>query len=211
MKNLMHAAIVTMALAGTAAAQQPAPQNRPPGPPAGAPPAEQGMERRGPGPEFGPPGGFAMMAFSPTVLLERRQVLNLTADQVTRLSTLENDLKAAHEKAQTDAKPHREELEKLWQQPTPDVAQLRTHAQALMQVEQTVRLSALTTTAQAKAILTPEQRGRVQGWADARGRQMRERMQGGPGGPGMRFRRPGMAPGMQGMPRRPMGFGRGQL
>src|SRR5437870_2227021 len=40
--------------------------------------------------------------------------------------------------------------------------------------EQGARLNALTTWAQAKAVLTPEQRGRVQGWADAR----RERARG---------------------------------
>ena len=114
MKTLLHTAILGTLVTGALVAQQPAPpaapQNRQPAPPAG----EQRMERRGP--EFGPPGGFGMMVYSPTSLLERRETLNLTADQVSRLSTLENDLKAAREKAQTDARPHREELEKVWQQ-----------------------------------------------------------------------------------------------
>ena len=143
---------------------------------------------------------FRMAPFSPTVLLERRSALNLTPEQVTRLSTLENDVRAAHEKAEADARPHREELEKLMQQPAPDVAQVRTHAQAMFQAEQAGRIAALTSTAQAKAVLTPEQRGRVQGWADAR------RNEGPRGGRGMQFRRqrPG---GPDQMPRRPAGFG----
>jgi len=190
MKTFMHTAILMAAWTGALAAQQPAPQNRQPMVPGGEP----GFERMGP--EFRPPLGFGGRMFSPTVLLERREVLNLSADQVSRLSTLENDFKAAREKAQADAKPHREELEKLWQQPTPDVTQLRTHAQALMQVQQGVHLTAITTMAQAKAILTPEQRGRVQGWADARGRMR-----------GMMLRRFGQRGGMGGG----MGFRRGPM
>jgi Spy/CpxP family protein refolding chaperone len=125
-----------------------------------------------------------MAIYSPTVLLERRQALNLTPEQVTRLSVLENDLKAARDKSDADARPHREELEKLWQQATPDVAQIRSHAQAMLTAEQTARLAALTTTAQAKAVLTAEQRGRVQGWADARRGEGRRGM----------MRRPGRGP-----------------
>ena len=101
------------------------------------------------------------------------------------------------EKGQADGKPHREELEKLWQQPAPDVTQLRTHAQALMQVQQSVQIAAITTMAQAKTILTPEQRGRVQGWADARRHEMMR---------GMMFRRFGRQGGMGGM-----GFRRGPM
>jgi hypothetical protein len=78
--------------------------------------------------------------------------------------------------------------------------------QAMMQTEQTARIAAATSIASAKAVLTPEQRGRVQGWADARmaerGRMMRgmmfrRRSDGGPGGDG-----PDGGP-----QRRPGGFG----
>jgi Spy/CpxP family protein refolding chaperone len=199
MKTLIQAAILTTACAVALAAQQPAPQPRQPGgPPAGGPPEGQMRERMRP--EFGPRGGFAMMAFSPTALLEHREALSLTADQVTKLSTLETDLKTARDKARTDSKPHRDELQKLLEQSAPDVTQVRAHAQALMQAEQTGRLNAITTSVQAKAVLSPEQRGRVQGWADARGERMR-------GGRGM-FRRGGGDNMMRrGAPNRPMGFG----
>jgi Spy/CpxP family protein refolding chaperone len=202
MKKLIYLAVIAGALAGNIlAAQQPAPQAPPrqPGPPPGGPPqAGQSMERRG------PPAGFRLGVFSPTMLLERREALNLTPDQVTKLSTMENDLKTARDKAETDARPHREELQKIMEQSTPDVAQIRTHAQAMMQAEQTARLAGLTTSAQAKAVLTAEQRGRVQGWAES-GRG------GGPGagrGRGMMFRRPGRGgPDGPQFRRRPMGFG----
>jgi len=203
MKTFTYAAAlaVTLGLLGgtTLGAQQPAPRQ---GPPAGAP-EPQGQEMRrmpGPGPGF---PGFAVMMFDPSRLLERRELLGLTADQVTKLSGLENDLKTARDKAQTDAKPHREELEKLLQGSAPDVAQVRTHAQALMQAEQGAQLATLATSVQAKGILTPEQRGRVQGWAEGgrmgllRGRPRPgfgtegPRGPGGPGGvrPLMRMRR----------------------
>ena len=134
--------------------------------------------------------GFGMgMMFGPSMLLDERGVLALTPDQVTRLSTLETEVRQARDKTEAEGKPHREELEKLWEQPTPDAAQMRTHAQALMQAHQAAGLTALTAAAQAKAILTPEQRGRVRGWADARGRMMGRgaewgRMRRGPGTPG---------------------------
>src|SRR6267378_3123501 len=148
MKTFTYAAAlaVTLGLLGgtTLGAQQPAPRQ---GPPAGAP-EPQGQEMRrmpGPGPGF---PGFAVMMFDPSRLLERRELLGLTADQVTKLSGLENDLKTARDKAQTDAKPHREELEKLLQGSAPDVAQVRTHAQALMQAEQGAQLATLATSVQ---------------------------------------------------------------
>ena len=41
-----------------------------------------------------------------------------------------------------------------------------------MQAEQAAQLATITGAAQAKSILTSEQRGRVQGWADHRGNRM---------------------------------------
>jgi len=205
MKTLMNAAALaaTLGVLGTApmTAQQPAPRQ---GPPAGGPPPQGQMEQpRMPGPGAGFPG-FAVIMFDPSRLLERRETLALTADQVTRLSALETDLKTAREKAQTDAKPHREELEKLLQATAPDVAQVRTHAQALMQAEQGAQLATLATAVQAKGVLTPEQRGRVQGWAEG-GREGFRRMGGRPGiGPGA-----GPGPGGLDGPRPPLRLRRG--
>lgn len=178
----LFTAAVFVAGASRLNAQQPAP--RQPAPAQAPPFAEPQPRVRGPGFMGGIPG-FAVVMFDPTRLLERRDLLVLTADQVTRLSGLETELRAAREKSQNDAKPHREELQKLLQQSAPDAAQVRTHAQALMQAEQGAQLSTLTTAVQAKAVLTAEQRGRVQGWAEG-GRVMGSRRVGprpGVGGP----------------------------
>ena len=194
MRTFIQAALVAASMtAGTLLAQQPAPIQPPPGARQPGQPEARGQEGRGGEPHGEPgrmerregPAGFRMMPFSPTVLLERREALNLTPEQVTRLSGLENDVKAARDKSEADAKPHREELEKVMQQTAPDVTQLRTHALAMMQAEQSARIAGLTASAQAKAVLTPEQRGRVQGWADAR------RFEGPGRGRGMMFRRGG--------------------
>lgn len=214
MKKVIHLAVLAAMLAGSALmAQQPAPtQPRQQPPPGNPPPAEAGPERQGPpgfgggrrgmmgGPgapgapaEMGPRGFGPGVPFSPTALLERRAQLNLTADQVTRLSNLENEARAAREKAENDVKPHREELQKIMEQATPDVAQIRTHFQAMSAAQQAAQLSMLTTTAQAKAVLNAEQRGRVQGWAEAR----RD------GGPQRRMMAPGRRPGGFGMRRTP--------
>jgi len=184
MKVIMGVALL---LAPALAAQQPAPSRTP------APPPRADMPAPPMGGRLAPGGarvtGFAVGMFNPSHLLERRETLDLTPEQVTRLSTLETELRAAQEKTANDAKPQREELEKLLEQSAPDVTQVRTRAQALMQAEQAMRLATLTTAVQAKAVLTAEQRGRVQGWAD--------------GGRAVGMRRPGMAPRM----RRPAGPG----
>ncbi len=131
---------------------------------------------------MGPRGG-AMMAmgmgmgvYAPQRLVDRRDVLSLTPDQVSRLEALAQDTKLAREKADSAAKAHWDALADLWKQATPDVNQVRTHAQAAMQAMQGARLAQLLAAAQAKAVLTAEQRGRVAGWADAGRMRMRERM-----------------------------------
>lgn len=211
MKKLFTGTMLAVAFVATgvatSSAQQPAPRQPPSVAP--QPPGEGQPRMPGPAGFGGGFPGFAVGMFDPSHLLDRRDVLNLTADQVTRLSGLENDLKAAREKAQVDAKPHREELQKLFQQSAPDVAQVRTHAQALMQAEQGAQLSTLATAVQAKAVLTPEQRGRVQGWADggrAMGLRRGPRPGMGPGGPGMGRGQPGGPPQEMRMRRPPRGI-----
>jgi Spy/CpxP family protein refolding chaperone len=109
---------------------------------------------------------------------------------VSRLEALAQQAKQARDKADSVAKGHRDALADLWKQDAPDVSQIRTHAQAAMQAMESAHLAQLTAAAQAKAVLTPEQRGRVAGWADAARMRMRQFMN-----------RPG---GMGGMRRMPM-------
>lgn len=114
--------------------------------------------------------------YAPPHLLERREALGLSAEQVTRLEALAQEIKAVHEKAEADARPHHEQLMAAWQADQPDAAAVRRHAQALMRVHHDAHLKTLESAVKAKALLTAEQRGRVAGWLDAR-HMRRERME----------------------------------
>jgi Spy/CpxP family protein refolding chaperone len=129
----------------------------------------------------GPLGmGLAQGVFAPQMLLNRRTRLELTDDQVKQLEALSTEVKQAHEKAQADAKPHQEKLAELWTADQPDAGALQAEMRALMETHETAALSATAAAARAKGLLTAEQRGRVEGWGDAR-----RMMQGRGFGPGM--------------------------
>jgi Spy/CpxP family protein refolding chaperone len=159
------------------------------GPPSG-PRAGMGMGM-GMGPRMGAPvGGPNGGAFSPQMLLNRRQRLQLTDDQAIQLEALATEIRKAHDEAATAAKPHEEKLRELWQADKPDVQAIQSEMQALMTARHGAALAAASAAARAKGLLTAEQRGRVEGWADGRGMGAR--------GPDRGMRRDG--------PRRGMGF-----
>lgn len=164
MRKNWKVALALGLLAGPVAAQQPPPPAPPPQP------GPMGMRAGLLGP------GLGMGVYAPQHLVDRREALALTPEQVSRLEALAQEAKQAAEKAQAEAKTHEEQLADLWKQPTPDVSQVRTHAQAAMQAMQGARMAHLVAAAQAKAVLNAEQRGRVAGWADAGRLRMRERM-----------------------------------
>jgi Spy/CpxP family protein refolding chaperone len=184
-------AILALLSTGTILSQEPP---RPVGPPQG-PPAETRGARRFMGPMSEP--GFAVaVVFQPSRLIDRREMLGLTPDQVARLEALAQEVRQARERADTTARAQHQRLRELWNAPTPDPAQIRSAAQAAMQTRQAAALAALEAAAKARAVLTPEQRGRVAGWAD--GARMR-----------MDRWRSGRAPGIRPMiPMRPRVRGR---
>lgn len=153
-------------VAGPLVAQQPPQPPAQPQPPAAMQPRMGDMTGM----------GMEMAVYAPQRLVDRREVLVLTPDQVSRLEGLAQEAKQAGDKATADAKTHWDQLAELWKQATPDVNQVRTHAQAAMQAMQGARLAQLVAAAQAKAVLTAEQRGRVAGWADVGRMRMGERM-----------------------------------
>jgi Spy/CpxP family protein refolding chaperone len=129
------------------------------------------------------------MVFQPSRLVDRRQALALTPDQVSRLEALSQEAERARTQADSVARTLRDQLQELWDAPEPDVAQLRSRAQAAMQAHQTAALASLEAAAKARAVLTAEQRGRVAGWLEGArtGRSMRmRRPMDGPGRPGRR-------------------------
>jgi len=107
------------------------------------------------------------MAFTPEHLLERKDALALTPQQVTRLTVLHDAAHAAHQAAQTEAKTHRDAMVRALAAATPDTASVRQHFQAAHDAMGKGHLAMLRAAAQAKGILTEGQRGRVEGWADA--------------------------------------------
>jgi len=127
------------------------------------------------------------------VLISRRQPLELTEDQIKQLESLASEVRKAHDDAAAAAKPHEEKLRELWQADKPDVQAIQSEMQALMAARHTAGLAMASATARAKGLLTDEQRGRVEGWADGRGaarRFDRGRWNDGPRrGAGIRMRR----------------------
>ena len=119
------------------------------------------------------------MAFAPAHLLERKDALQLTPDQVTRLTALRDDMKRAHEAAAAEAKQHMDALAQTMQANAPDSAGLRRHFQAAHTAMGNAHWSGLRAAAQARAVLNDAQRGRVDGWADAMQMHPRMHMRGG--------------------------------
>jgi hypothetical protein len=107
------------------------------------------------------------MAFAPDHLLMRKDALGLTAQQVTRLTALRDAAKTAHDAAEADGKAHMGALAQAMQASAPDTGAVRLHFQGAHAAMGKAHLTMLTAAAQAKALLTDEQRGRVNGWVDA--------------------------------------------
>jgi hypothetical protein len=107
------------------------------------------------------------MAFTPDHLLARKDSLGLTAQQVTRLTALRDAVKTAHDAAAADAKAHMDALAQTFQSASPDTAALRLHFQGAHVAMGKAHWTMLSAAAQAKAVLTDDQRARVERWAGA--------------------------------------------
>jgi Spy/CpxP family protein refolding chaperone len=107
------------------------------------------------------------MAYAPNHLLERKDSLGLTAQQVTRLTALRDAAKTAHDAAHADAKAHMDALAQAFQAAAPDTNAVRQHFQAAHAAMGKAHWTMLAAAAQAKAVLTDEQRARVGRWASA--------------------------------------------
>src|SRR2546422_11593616 len=69
------------------------------------------------------------MAFTPDHLLARKDSLNLTPQQITRLTALRDASKSAHDAAAADAKLHMDELAQVLNTATPDTGMVKAHFQ----------------------------------------------------------------------------------
>lgn len=128
-----------------------------------------------------------VMVFQPAHLLERKDVLGLTAQQEQRLTALRDAAQAAHDQAAAEARRHHDALAQAFGDGSPDTAAARQHFQAAHQAMGSAHWAMLRAAIQARAVLTETQRARADGWADAMQAMpmMMQRMrEGGEGGEG---------------------------
>lgn len=101
------------------------------------------------------------MAFTPEQLLARKDSLGLTAPQVTRLTALRDAAKTASDAAAAEAKAHMDALAQAFQAAAPDTTAVKQHFQAAHTAMGKSHWTMLAAAAQARAVLTDEQRARV--------------------------------------------------
>lgn len=109
----------------------------------------------------------AAMAFAPQHLLDRRDKLGLSAQQVARLEALREATRVAHDRAATAARLAGDSLGAALGATTPDTVLARRLFRAHHDAMGEAHWIMLRASAQAKGLLTDAQRGRVEGWADA--------------------------------------------
>ena len=128
------------------------------------------------GPMMGPM--MRAMGFDPEQLLDRKDALDLTPQQVTRLTAIRDAAKTAHDAAQSEGQTHMQEVARAMGAGAPDTNAMKTHFQAAQAAMSRAHWNMLSAAAQARAVLTDNQRGRVEGWTDAMMMQMGQMMQG---------------------------------
>ena len=104
---------------------------------------------------------MSVMAYTPDHLLDHRDSLQLTSDQVTRLTAIRDAAKTAHDAAASDFKTHAGELSTAFQAAAPDTNALRPHLDAAHAAMGKAHWAMLSAAAQAKAVLTDAQRQKV--------------------------------------------------
>ena len=105
------------------------------------------------------------MAFTPDHLLANKDSLKLTPQQVTKLTALRDAATAAHDASAADVKTHMDAIAQAWGAAAPDTAALRLHFQAAHEGMGKAHWVMLAAAAQARGVLTGEQRARVDQWA----------------------------------------------
>jgi Spy/CpxP family protein refolding chaperone len=123
-----------------------------------------------------------MRAYAPQVLIQRKDFLGLSEEQVSRLEQLNREVEGAHQQALQEAQASHDALREAWQADQPDAGAVRRYAQQAMEARQSAELAMVGGAAQAKALLTPEQQGKMAGWMEGmqQGRRMgRQGMRGG--------------------------------
>ena len=118
-----------------------------------------------------------IMAYEPGRLLAHKDSLQLTSDQVTKLTTLRDSAKAAHDAAARDVKTHLDAASQAFQTASPDTSALRAHFNEAHDAMGKAHWAMLSAAAQARAVLTDSQRAKVDAALNAMSQRMDQRMQ----------------------------------
>jgi len=102
------------------------------------------------------------MAFTPAHLLERKDALELTPQQIARLTAIGDAAKPAHDAAHNEAQAHMQEVGKAMQAAAPDTAAVKMHFQGAHAAMGRAHWTMLSAAAQARAVLTDAQRAKVE-------------------------------------------------
>lgn len=108
-------------------------------------------------------------AFDPARLLDRKEALGLSAQQVEQLTALEQGARTGMTSAIQQIRTERAAIAAGLKATDPDTVQLKRHYEALQTAAGNAHWTRLSMSLQARAVLTEAQRGRVLGWAALRG------------------------------------------
>jgi len=112
------------------------------------------------------------MATAPERLLLRRTALHLTGDQVSQLTALRDAMRPVRDSAGQQAMMHLKEMDEVMHTAAPDTAAVRHHFEAALQYMGQAHMAMLDAAAQARAVLTDDQRKQVDAAATMRRRPM---------------------------------------
>jgi Spy/CpxP family protein refolding chaperone len=115
------------------------------------------------------------MATAPERLLTRRAALHLTSDQVSQLTALRDAARPARDSASQQAMMHLREMDEVMHTAAPDTAAVRHHFEAALRYMGQAHMTMLDAAAQARAVLTDDQRKQVDAAATMRRRPMTRR------------------------------------
>ena len=115
--------------------------------------------------EITKPSGWMSPADRPliTIMLDHRTELELTPDQVTRLEGLRNDFARDAIRRGAEVRIAELDLGTLLEQDPPDMAKVEAKVREVAQLRADLRIARLRTIEQGKAVLTAEQKVRLQG------------------------------------------------
>ncbi len=111
--------------------------------------------------QMGMMAGMALPAFQPARLLEQREALALTDEQVARLEAIRAAAKEAQDQAMATHEQHHEQMMQVLQGERPDPETIQTHFMAAHAAMGMAHWAAMDAGLKAKAVLTDAQRAKV--------------------------------------------------